>query len=109
MKKLLLVGIGQEVSLDQMEKPDNFLLFEQENGSRIRIHVPQETVSELITELHTEKTAQSDVPREPPEELEEEMSTEGATEFGGESEEEPSPLQDDEDGYISSEEEVPSL
>lgn len=109
MKKLLLVGIGQEVSLDQMEKPDNFLLFEQENGSRIRIHVPQETVSELITELHTEKIAHPDAVRGAQEEVEEDMSTEGATEFGGESEEEePSPVQDGDD-YVSSEEEVPSL
>lgn len=108
MNRLLLVGIGQETLLSDMQKFENFLIFEQENGSRIRIHVPQSSVQELIGELHTEEPSEGGED----EFLRGEPSTDfvqsDATEFGGDSSGEDE-VEIPHDEELESEDEVPSL
>ena len=106
MKQLLLVGIGKESLLEDMGKYQNFLIFKQENGSTIRIHVPEDSVKELVTELQGK-------PADPPDALRGADSSplmealNEAAEFGGDQEEQPLPESEEEE--LESEEDVASL
>lgn len=87
--KMLLIGIGQEVSLDSLDTPKNFLLFEREDGTDFRVHVDQAAVAEVL--LASKQEQAPPVGREVPER--EAPIEEHATEFGGDVEEGPGEMQ----------------
>ena len=80
--KMLLIGIGQEVSLDSLDTPKNFLLFEREDGTDFRVHVDQAAVAEVL--LASKQEQPPPAGREVPER--EAPIEEQATEFGGDAE-----------------------
>ena len=101
--ELTLTGVGQEVSLENMERPLNFLLFKRMDGTPLRIHVPEETVKELLTALRSDTAPpqREGLPSDPVEE--------GATEFGGDDYEQPPEPTEEQMEQLNSEDDVPSL
>ena len=112
--KMVLIGIGQEVSLDQLNNTKNFLLFKKEDGTDFRVHVTQEAVQEVLM-------ATADVPEHSKEmqariALETLPDEEHATEFGGGALETPEGMADGSSDFIpeppeqyGDEDSVPSL
>jgi len=108
---LLLVGIGQETSLAQLDQTENVLVFKREDGMEFRVHVDQQAVKEVILAASAPSTIEVSQEMKARIAVESMPDESDATEFGGdadESSEEPAFQEEPQEQY-GSEEEVPSL